>query len=142
MLVTPSVSCWPTRTLAKAAVAAWVALARSKAAPVTLTVAGLSVESSRPVPVSALDCRTSETSVPVMAPAAAAVRTTLPEAPAAMAVAGLATVRTPGAELVAATARLSWKAALLTTVLPIARLAVAPTRMLPRTRVVETSARA
>ena len=107
-----------------------------------LTVAGFSVESSRPVPARALDCSTSETSVPLMAPAAAAVRTTLPEAPAAIAVPGLATVRTPGAELVAATARLSWKAALLTTVLPIARLALAPTRMLPRSRVVGTEARA
>ena len=106
------------------------------------TVAGARVRSLRPVPARACEVRTSETSVPSRTPGAAAVRTTLPVVPAAIAVAGSATVRRPVAELVAATARRSWKSALVTVVLPTERLAVAPTRTLPRARVAATAATA
>ena len=62
-------------------------------------------------------------------PAAAAVRVTLPALPAVI-VAGLATVRREPAT-VAATCRLSWKAASLRVRLATATLAVEATRTLP-----------
>ena len=94
----------------------------------------------RPVRPLAFEVRATAT-VPSSTPAAAAVTATLPAAPAAIR-AGLAKASLAFAE-VAATSRLSWKAAsAATSVLATAIGAVAPTRMLPRVSVGATTASA